>query len=425
MPTATDPLVAHGHLRARRGLLVGLGSVALDWMSPQSALAAAQPGAVLVAAWSEGPEHFVGVLQAQAGRLLVRSSMVVPTRAHGLLALPDGSMLAVARRPGDWLLRWFPRTGRVQWAWVETGCVFNGHALLMPELGRVLTTETDTDSGAGHISVRDLKTLALRDRWPTLGMDPHALLMYQEHLWVANGGIPTQPETGRVKRDRHRMDSSLVALDPASGKLCGQWRLPDRRLSLRHLAADGLRIGVALQAEHDDVDERQRAPLLAVWEAGVLDVPHAASATPPLTGGYGGDVAALGTLGDGFAVSATRANGLMTWRPGEGWRMKQILNSAGALVRAGDRLWAGGIGGIELAGPRSVKIKLPAAMRLDNHWTAYADLDFARPITSSAACRCQRRASPSEFQCLRSHDGSCSVGEQTGEQLGSFRRFSQ
>ncbi|ANY60835.1 hypothetical protein MA05_00350 [Comamonas aquatica] len=89
-------------------------------------------------------------------------------------------------------------------------------------------------------------------------MDPHQLLLDRDgSLVVANGGIPTQPETGRRKLRLDHMDSSIVRLRPQDrGALAGQWQLPDPRLSLRHLAwgpavawDPGQRwLGIALQA---------------------------------------------------------------------------------------------------------------------------------------------------------------------------------
>ena len=91
------------------------------------------------------------------------------------------------------------------------------------------------------VGVRHARTLEKLAEWPTHGIDAHELI-WDLHspggptLLVANGGVPTAPETGRSKRDLHRMDSSLVRLDATTGRLMGQWRLQDPRLSLRHLA---------------------------------------------------------------------------------------------------------------------------------------------------------------------------------------------
>ena len=81
-----------------------------DWLLAATALAfspswAAAPARAtqLVSAWQTANEHRIGVLAVEGARWSVQRSLAVPTRAHGLLVEPDGSVLATARRPGDWL----------------------------------------------------------------------------------------------------------------------------------------------------------------------------------------------------------------------------------------------------------------------------------------------------------------------------------
>jgi hypothetical protein len=364
MPMATE--------LSRRLLLRGAAALSAFLALPASA--AARPTRML-AAWDEPdaasgtPRHRVGLIELDAvqGRAAVRAAVDVPTRAHGLVWDPgSASALAVARRPGDWLLRWWPqRRGRdaQQWIWGPPQRRFNGHALHVGD--RVLTTETDFDAGdsPGLVVVRDAANLQEVEVWPTHGRDPHALLADERGLWVANGGIGTDLATGRSK-DVRAMDSSLVQLDlAASGALLGAWRLPDERLSLRHLAraADGS-VGVALQAEHDDAGRRAAAPLLARWQRGTLQaVPY----DGPPAGGYGGDIA---VLGDKYFVSATRAGQLLCWSAREGWGETLPFADAGALAVQSDGLWCSGAAGWLACGPtgRSA-VAAPRALQADNH----------------------------------------------------------
>ena len=133
-------------------------------------------------------------------------------------------------------------------------------------------------------------------------MDPHQLLRdAQGMLVVANGGIPRTAD-GK-KRDLHLMAPSLVRLNPANGELLGQWRLADPRLSIRHLAwstGDQPLLGVALQAEHDDIDQRRAAPALALWDGKELRIPTRTATA----GGYAGDIAP--GPGGGFVISGQR-----------------------------------------------------------------------------------------------------------------------
>lgn len=324
----------------------------------------------LAAAWRAGHAYQVGVLEALDG-LVIASALDVPTRAHGQLREPGGTLLAVARRPGDWLLRWQPDGRPLAWRWIEPRRAFSGHVLASADGRTLYTTETDLDTGAGLVGVRDAASLEKCAEWPTQGIDPHQLIRDARRpgcLIVANGGVPTRPETGRLKLDLERMDSSLVALDEGSGEVRRQWRLGDPRLSLRHLAwgrtARGPVLGIALQAEHDAAVERASAPVLALFDGvHVLAVPPAR----PLSG-YGGDIAFLDGM---FAVGCPRAQGTALFgAAGEGQDFIPLEESCSIATTPG-RIWAGGRHAALAAssGPDASRdlLSLPD-IRLDNHW---------------------------------------------------------
>lgn len=364
---ATDLSKRAAHTLTRRRFLVTAAAAACcmpAWSTP----ARAASGVRLAAAWDERDGHRVGLLALEGHAFTPFASLDVPTRAHGLAVASDGGVLAVARRPGDWMLRWHPGKREATWAWAEPGRAFNGHVATSADGARLFTSETDLERGAGLIGVRDARSLHKLTEWPTHGIDPHALLLIGDTLIVANGGVPTQPETGRIKRNMDRMDSSLVSMDTESGALLGQWRLDDARLSLRHLARNGKLIGIALQAEHDAPDARMAAPLLAVFDGHNLVLPDM-DRMPPLSG-YGGDIAAYG---EGFAVGAPRAHSVTRWSPAGGWQQPLALPEGCALAANGDRVWAAGRGaaaGLHRSGHTG--FALPTSLRLDNHWTLWS-----------------------------------------------------
>jgi uncharacterized protein len=346
-------------MTSRRAFLGGCAALfAAPWARAMA------PGSRLAAAWQASHGYQVGILEPGTD-LGIRAAIDVPTRAHALLQEPDGTLLALARRPGDWLLRWNADGRALTWRWIEPRRAFTGHVI---SDGRHLyTCETDLDSGAGLIGVRDAASLEKLAEWPTHGSDPHQLVWdARSHILVANGGVSTQPETGRQKRDLGRMDSSLVRLTIASGERIGQWRLDDRRLSLRHLAwnAKGDTLGIALQAEHDDPESKDRAPVLALFDGDTLRP----AATPRSLAGYGGDVA---VTSHGFAVSCPRAQGIALFTPEGAWRGFIPLAEACALTTASDRLWAGGRSRVLALNARIAQPEADAPIpdiRLDNHW---------------------------------------------------------
>jgi uncharacterized protein len=357
------------HVRKRRDFLVGLAAI---FAAPAWASAHVDRSTRLAAAWQAAAGYQVGILQAVDERLAVTAAIDVPTRAHALFQEPGGTLLAIARRPGDWLLRW-DQTGKpLAWRWIEPRRAFTGHVI--SDGDRLYITETDLDSGAGLIGVRDAKTLEKLAEWPTHGIDPHQLVWDTHHagkLIIANGGVTTRLETGRTKVDLNRMDSSLVCIDVKTGEMLGQWRLDDRRLSLRHLAWNGGLLGVALQAEHDSVEAKSAAPLLALFDGerlrtGAMPTPFAAG------NGYGGDVAALG---EGFAVSCPRAHGIALFNASGDWQGLLPLVDACALVSSPGQFWAGGrVQALDLSINVTVATKRPLPdIRLDNHWITLAE----------------------------------------------------
>ncbi|MFM2406635.1 MAG: hypothetical protein RL223_4515 [Pseudomonadota bacterium] len=210
---------------------------------PPALRRAAAGQTVLSAAWQRRDgQHQIGwlALPADGGALRVLAALDVPTRAHQVIAGTDGALLAVARRPGDWLLRWAGPGHRAQWRWADDDRRYNGHLLPSPDGRWLLSTETDLLDGLGRIVRRDAASLATVEVWPSGGRDPHQLIWAGAEapgaLYVANGGITTLPETGRRKLALGTMDSSIVRLDGHDGRLLAQWRLDDPRLSLRHLA---------------------------------------------------------------------------------------------------------------------------------------------------------------------------------------------
>lgn len=303
--------------------------------------------------------------------------------AHGVWAEAGGTLLAVARRPGDWLLRWKPDAGgggeAIAWGWIEPDRAFNGHVVASADGKLLYTTETNLETGQGLIGLREAATLEKTGEWPTHGMDPHELLLDTDgSLMVANGGIPALPETGRLKIHMDRMDASLVRLDTRTGALRGQWRLADKRLSLRHIAwgealpgsTSGQRLlGIALQAEHNDAAAKAAAPVLAVFDGQRLQT-HAAGTGQPLAG-YGGDIAH--TAG-GFAVSCPRANGVALWRADGRWAgflppQEACALTATATPGGGPSLWAAGRLAALTQDSRGATRASPLNnLRLDNHW---------------------------------------------------------
>lgn len=363
-------------MTSRRQFIASLAALmsAPAWV--RAASSGMQTNILLAANWQTGNSYQTGLLSGTASSeaLKITATIDVPTRAHGLLREPAGTIITVARRPGNWLLRWDREGKPLAWHWTEPNRAFAGHVLASADGSTLYTTEIDLETGSGLIGVRDAASLEKRAEWPTHGIDPHQLVWDVTHpgsLIVANGGVPTRPETGRMKHDLDQMDSSLVRLDGRTGELLGQWRLEDSRLSLRHLAWNVSvhghpLLGIALQAEHDTAIEKAAAPVLALFDGEKLRTVF----SPQTLAGYGGDIAAMGKH---FAVSCPRVNSIEIFDVTGAWRSHLSLTEACALTYTSHTIVAGGhhqvISLHRTDSSHTNEITIPD-FRFDNHWIA-------------------------------------------------------
>lgn len=369
------------HLTRRRTLTAIAGAWCLGAAGPALAIPqnrqvpdlAALATHRLAAAWDDAQgRHHIGILQVTATQVAVQASIEVPTRAHALALEPEGRVLAVARRPGEWLLRWQPPTAgdsagppdALQWHWLDEDARLNGHVLLTPDGAHLLTTETDLQTGDGCLVQRNRHSMAVTARWPTQGQDPHAMQwLPQGLLLVANGGIAARPETGRTRLALDRMDSSLVAMSPTDGRVHQTWALADRRQSLRHLAwhRSGV-VGVAMQAQHDDPNQRGDAPVLALLDLKRSEL-RAVDGSRGLAG-YGGDVA---MIGDHWFVSGPRSDAVLRLSLDGSTVTRLPLTEGCALAGSADQSWgwaSGSAGGVPLA---QTQTPLAVDWKPDNH----------------------------------------------------------
>jgi len=284
----------------------------------------------LLTAWAERDAD--GVLRYRVGRTDAGKGIALPQRAHGVVPHPTRPSVAwvVARRPGEFLLRVDLVNGRVEAA-VEADETFHfeGHAIVDSASGRVLATETDLITGEGRIGVFNGDSLERIATWPSGGIGPHELIALNSHvIAVANGGILTLPETGRIKRNLDRMTPSLVLLDAANGTKLAEFTLSDRRAGIRHLAlaADGT-LGAALQIEGE-----AEQPLLAVLRAGGLRLADSPATHEPLAR-YG---AGLAACGDRFAVACTHGHCVAVWDVAGRFIGRVAMRSPSGLVASRD-----------------------------------------------------------------------------------------
>ncbi|MBI3148901.1 MAG: DUF1513 domain-containing protein [Betaproteobacteria bacterium] len=329
--------------------------------------------------WRMNERDFqVGALRIDWSRGVVNLEFAIhtPSLPHAIVPEPGGGFLAVATRPGTWLLRVDAQgqvVHRLHMADEGDARTLDGHVIASNDGRWLFTGETDRQTGAGWFSVRDARHLRKVAEHRTQGIDPHQILVDAEgQLLIANGGIPRTP-LGQ-KRNLEEMDPKLVRVNPQNGEKLGEWSLRDKRLSPHHIAwnrpiaGDAPRLlGIGLQAEHDEPHQRHQAPLLAVWDGKELKLP-----THVVAKGYAGDVAA-GPNG-GFVLTAQHANRIVLWQPHEAGELKtigEVQNPCGlwTLEGAPGVIVGGGLGVARWHPTEPARmLRWPGGMAAGNHW---------------------------------------------------------
>lgn len=342
---------------------------------------ASHEASIFLASWRQPhrhSEHYAGLIRAdwQRGVCSVERAVRLPGRPHGLNVLQDGSFLMVGVRPARWLMHWHENHQKLYES--DDGMTLNGHAVASRDHSLVYCTESRRDDQRGYIMVRDAKHFEVIHRWPTEGIEPHQLLIDQrQRLWIAHGGI--RRGTGDRKVELDAMASQLSCMDSRDGSILGQWSLPDRWLSMRHLAwahteaasgssefGDGL-LGIAMQAEHPSATTRVHAPVLAVFSGDRIQTIGGGTEAR----GYGGDISAA--PGGGFCVSSNRGRTLLWWHPQQTGDIKAIasIDEPYALChreRDSTVYLACALGVARWNRQEAQMLAWPKPMMLDNHW---------------------------------------------------------
>lgn len=173
--------------------------------------------------------------------------LALPDRGHSFALDPArGRAVAFGRQPGFYALAFgLDGAGTAQPLPLPEGRHYFGHGCFSAD-GRLLyATENDYEGGRGVIGVYDASRGGGWRRigeFDGAGIGPHEVLPMPDGrtLCVANGGILTHPDYGKLELNLDSMAPSLAYLDLADGRLLEQVRLDAslHQLSIRHLCLD-------------------------------------------------------------------------------------------------------------------------------------------------------------------------------------------
>nr|WP_235816994.1 DUF1513 domain-containing protein [Bordetella ansorpii] len=185
------------------------------------------------------------VLDARGADLL---RVPMPDRGHSFALDPArGRAVVFGRQPGFFAVA-FDVTGRrpPQPLQAAEGRHFYGHGVFLPDGKRVLATENDYERGRAVLGVYDASPGGQYRRlgeFDVDGMGSHEVVLLPDGktLCVANGGILTHPDYGKLELNLDSMRPSLVYLDAADGRIIEKVELDAslHQLSIRHLGLAG------------------------------------------------------------------------------------------------------------------------------------------------------------------------------------------
>lgn len=311
----------------------------------------------------------------------------LPDRGHHVAVhAPRALFVAVARRPGTWLLLGDLYSGRIlQELRLPEDRHVCGHGVFSADGSHFYTTESNRDDrrgDSGLVVEWEVGNVSggvelLRGReFASGGVGPHELLLMPDGntLVVANGGLRTDPETGTEVADAATMCSSLVYLDRRDGRQLEQHFLPEgqRLSSIRHLdvnACGQVVMGLQYQGE-----PWEQVPLVAVHQRGSA---LRTLETPELVLGrmkqYVGSVRHVAGS-DSIVASCPRGNLLAFWSAVDGsWLGSVPARDACGVADSGSGLvfssGVGKIGRVALPDPAlGADLQLPGETLLwDNH----------------------------------------------------------
>ncbi|ABC89123.1 hypothetical conserved protein [Rhizobium etli CFN 42] len=228
----------------RRSFVKAAGIGFLAALTPRSLMALERSDAVYASGIRAADGSFAIATVTERGEII--DQLALPARAHGMaFSAATGKTVAFARRPGTYAMI-FDVRHRSQPIVINSRADrhFYGHGVFSPD-GRILyASENDFDGNRGMIGIYNATDRFTRiGEFETYGIGPHDMTVSDDGrlLIVANGGIETHPDFGRIKLNLGAMQPSLVLIDATTGALIEKHVLPAEwsQLSTRHVDLDG------------------------------------------------------------------------------------------------------------------------------------------------------------------------------------------
>lgn len=195
-------------------------------------------GELFISAFSKSKtDHYIGAFGSN-GQLIW--SMPLPDRAHAPVIHPTHSVVgAVARRPGYYIDFFNPLSGEaIKRIEPLPDHHFYGHAVFTEDGAQLITQENYYPTGQGKIVIRAWPEGTVLQEYSSGGIGPHeSVLLDQDILVIANGGLRTHPDNDREIMNLDTMNPNVTFLSLKDGSLINQVKHKQvlHQLSIRHL----------------------------------------------------------------------------------------------------------------------------------------------------------------------------------------------
>lgn len=329
-----------------------------------------------LAARKQGASYEAVVFDAHGG---LRHVVPLPDRGHSF-ALDDRRRRAVVfgRQPGFFALGFKLDGGSAPEPLpLPEGRHFFGHGVFIHDGALLLATENDYEAGRGVVGVYDASQVGAYRRigeFASGGVGPHEIVALPgSHLVVvANGGILTHPDYGKMALNLATMRPSLTYIDARSGDIVEHIELPAelRQLSIRHLVVDaGNRVWFGCQYSGP---ARDMPPLVGSHQRGSTVRVH--TGNPEVLRAMRNYVGSLAVDASGTVIATSSPVGgvVAYWRADSGRLLgtTELADGCGvAPAGMGRFLLSSGRGVLDLAGPQTLSARLSAHADVswDNH----------------------------------------------------------
>ncbi len=363
----------------RRRFLQWLTSGSLLALLPPLAGGATQEGTRFLAARQHSGRHEAVLLDDQGQELKI---IPLPARGHSF-AIDHTHQRAVAfgRQPGFFALAFSldeNDSSSTPLPLPEDRHYF-GHGTFSADGLSLFATENDFEARRGVLGIYDAtpgKGWQRQGEYDTGGIGPHEVVLMPDGqtLCVANGGILTHPDYGKLELNLESMQPSLVYLDAGTGQLLEKRELAPalHQLSIRHLALDG-RGAVWFGCQYSGPAADQ-PPLVGCHHRGqALQLFSGPPETLWQMRGYVGSVS-TDLSGQVIATSSPVGGLVCYWRAADGAWLGSTSRADGCGVApagAGRFLISDGFGAITQTGPglpEQVLHPADSSLSWDNHF---------------------------------------------------------